>query len=91
MSIMVGANLDQLGQLATQFGNESQAVTDLINRINGTVGNTTWVGRYADDFRGKWESEFRTSLNNLVAALTEAQTVVNTNRQNIAAATGQAV
>ena len=89
MSIMVGANLEQMAGLENQFANESVAVNDLIARINGVVGNTTWVGLYADEFRGKWEGEFKTALNNLVAALEEARTVVGTNRQNIAAATGQ--
>lgn len=91
MSIMVGANLEQMASLETQFASEAGAVTDLIGRINGVVGNTTWVGRYADEFRGKWEGEFKTALNNLVAALEEAREVVGTNKRNIAAATGQSV
>jgi uncharacterized protein YukE len=89
MSIMVGANLEQMASLEGQFGNEAAAVSDLIARIEGHVTNTTWVGRYADEFRGKWEGEFRPALNQLVEALGQAQTVVASNRQNIAAATGQ--
>ena len=88
MSIMVGANLEQMASMETQFGNEASAVNDLIGRINGVVGNTTWVGRYADEFRGKWDGEFKTALSNLVAALEEAREVVGANKRNIAAATG---
>ena len=53
------------------------------------VGNTTWVGRYAEEFRGKWEGGFKTALNNLSLALNEARDVVGANKRNIAAATGQ--
>ncbi len=89
MSIMVGANLEQMASMEAQFGTEAGAVNDLIGRINSVVGNTTWVGRYAEEFRGKWEGEFKTALNNLSLALNEARDVVGANKRNIAAATGQ--
>ncbi len=91
MGFMVGADLEQMAALENQFGNEANAVSDLIVRISGTVENTSWVGQYANEFRGKWEGEFKTALNNLVTALGEAQGVVAANKRNIAAATGQGI
>ena len=85
---MVGANLDQMDQMGQRFGYEAEQVEALIQRLSAVVEQTRWEGKYARDFEGQWNGEFKGALNNLVVALREAKDVVDTNRRNIAAATG---
>lgn len=85
---MVGANLDQMDQMGQKFGYEAEQVEGLIQRLTTVVETTRWEGKYARDFEGQWNGEFKGALNNLVVALREAKDVVDTNRRNIAAATG---
>lgn len=85
---MVGANLEQMDEMGRKFGFEAEQVESLIQRLSTVVETTRWEGKYARDFEGQWNGEFKGALNNLVAALREAKAVVETNRSNIAAATG---
>lgn len=86
MSIL-GANPEQMQQLAVRFRNEARAVSDLQGRITGTLADTVWTGPAAERFRSEWETSFRQALTRLEAALDDNAQQVERRLQAITEAT----
>ena len=68
----LGADPDQLDQLAQVFTEESQKIEATISRITGQLGNTWWEGTDAVTFRDRWTSTHVPQLKQAVTALSEA-------------------
>jgi uncharacterized protein YukE len=73
---MLVMSKSQMEQLAATFGQQSQAVQDVIRAIQGGLDGTTWQGNRADRFRQLWDTEFRPNLMTLVDALGEHSTFI---------------
>jgi WXG100 family type VII secretion target len=89
MAAMFGANLADLKSLETLFRQKGEEVHSLQTTVSGKVapGATAWEGPGADKFRAAWEQEFRPALDNLRAALGEAERAVLKYHDNIEMAT----
>ena len=68
----IGAEVDQLSGLKSNFDRQSGNVSELTSNIRAQLNNTYWVGPAADRFRQAWQGEFEPVLNKLQGALTEA-------------------
>ena len=76
---MIGMDIEQVRQLATQFGVKADAINDIITDINSRLGSTEWRGQDAEQFRNDWNSSLTTQLRNVSQALRDAQTTANRN------------
>jgi len=65
----IGGDTEQLAALQATFTREQAQVESLISAINGSLGNTWWIGPQADQFREEWSGQFMPNLNNLAQAL----------------------
>ena len=68
----LGADVEQLDNLARRFDQEAQTIQNTISTINGQVGATWWQGTDAENFRNEWHSNYTASLNNVIQRLQEA-------------------
>ncbi len=84
---MLGANPDQMRQLAATFRTEASHVAELRLRIGATLGGTAWTGPAAARFREEWEGSFASALVRLEAALQQNASVVDGRLQAITSAT----
>ena len=73
---MLVMSKSQMEQLGVTFGQQGQAVQEVIRTIQGAIDGTTWQGNRADRFRQLWETEFRPNLLGLVEALGEHSTFI---------------
>ena len=76
----IGGEIEQMSQLSSTFTSECANVGELTTRIDGQVSQTWWVGPAADRFREQWTGEFKSMLNRLQTALTDASTEVSRRR-----------
>ena len=72
----IGGDTEQLGTLQAAFLREQGNVETLIQAINGSLGNTWWIGPQADTFREEWSTSFMPNLTNLATALGQCATNV---------------
>lgn len=83
----VGANLDQLAELARRFEAKAtdveQLVADLSRLIGtgGAMGSVFWQGRLADQFRADWDGVYVRNLRDLAEALRQQARYVDDNRR----------
>jgi uncharacterized protein YukE len=83
----VGANLEQLAELARRFeakaGEVDQLVADLSRLIGtgGSMGSVFWQGRLADQFRSDWDGVYVRNLRDLAEALRQQARYVDDNRR----------
>lgn len=84
---MLGANPEQMRQLASTFRTEAGHVAELRTRMGASLGTTAWTGPAADRFREEWEGAFATALLRLEQALHENATTVDARLQAITTAT----
>lgn len=84
---LVGADVEQLGNLGRSFATEASEVDALTARITAILGGTAWTGPGADRFREQWSGEFVPSLTQLKEALSVSSTAVLERQQAIETAT----
>jgi uncharacterized protein YukE len=83
----VGANLDQLGELAQRFDAKASEIEQLIADLSrligssGAMGSVFWQGQVADRFRGEWDGVYVRNLRQLIEALRQQARYVNENRR----------
>ena len=87
MTAFVGGNLEQLAALTSTFAREGEQVERLNRAIDASLAQTQWTGLVAEEFRRRWNEEFRPMLVNLQDALLEASQVVAARRDAIDQAT----
>src|SRR4051812_44296434 len=68
----IGAEIEQLSALQSNFNSHASAVDDLTAALTGQLQGTVWNGPAADRFRASWEGEFAPTLRKLSAALVDA-------------------
>jgi uncharacterized protein YukE len=83
---MQGADIMQMQQLEQRLQQESQAVKELMQRINSTLENTQWTGPAADRFKQEWQGNFMKALNTLSDALGQNAAAVRNRWQAFEAA-----
>src|SRR5262245_47397982 len=83
----VGANLDQMVELARNFQLKADEVTQLVSDLSrlvgsgGAMGAVYWQGRLADHFRSEWEGVYVPNLRQLADALRDQARYVDDNRR----------
>lgn len=80
MSDEIKAEYDELGQVATRFGNQSQAVADMLRDLRSRfepLENGGWIGMGADAFFAEMQGEVFPAVNRLIEALAEGGQVTN--------------
>jgi WXG100 family type VII secretion target len=83
----VGAELEGLIALRSNFSTQAEKVSELVSSIGSQVHNVWWKGPAADRFRNAWDSEFQPTLNKLHEALNDAGSEVQRRHDAIQAAT----
>jgi uncharacterized protein YukE len=83
----VGANLEQMIELAQRFQVKADEVEQLITDLSrlvgsgGAMGAVYWQGRLADRFRAEWDSVYVRNLRQLADALRDQARYVDDNRR----------
>ncbi len=83
---MQGADIMQMQQLEQRLSQESQAVRELMSRIDQALSNTQWTGPAADRFKQEWSGNFVKALNTLSEALGQNASAVRNRWQAFEAA-----
>ena len=74
MSVMYGANPEQLAALGTTLTQQIEAINAVIATVNSALHSTTWTGPAHDRFVEEWEGSFTGALKNLNQAFEMAGT-----------------
>ena len=83
----VGANLEQMVELAQRFQVKADEVEHLITDLSrligsgGAMGAVYWQGRLADQFRVEWDGVYVRNLRQLADALRDQARYVDDNRR----------
>lgn len=78
MSDEIRADYDRLEQVAAKFGNESQAIQQMLQNVKGSMDpleNGGWVGRGSEAFFSEMNGEVLPASERLRQALDEANSV----------------
>ncbi len=65
----LGADVEQLDQLARKFDQEANTIEQIISQITSQVGGTWWEGNDANNFRNEWNSTYTSQLRNVCQGL----------------------
>ena len=84
---MLGGEIETMGALKGKLDEQANTVASLTSSLDSQVHSTVWQGPAADRFRDMWETQFKTTLNQLRQALTDASTEVNNRAEAIRVAT----
>ncbi|WP_432513769.1 MULTISPECIES: WXG100 family type VII secretion target [Kineococcus] len=84
----VGAELSTLASLHRTFNQKAQEALDIKSTVESGVNSAVWTGTYSEQFRTAWQ-EYKQNLDKLNLALLDAARDVQSNHNNIAAATGE--
>lgn len=82
MSGMVGLNPEQIESMAQQIKAQADAITDVIARVTSQVNTNVpanWAGQDAQQFKGNWEGQLRSSLQNVVTQLEQFSVTAKNN------------
>lgn len=90
MAGSVGGDLATLQELHRSLGQNIQKIAEVKASIDRSMRGTVWTGANSDKFRQAWEGFKPTLEPKLTQALTDAQTDIKNQHNNIAAATGEA-
>jgi uncharacterized protein YukE len=86
-STVLGASLETMNILKSELGSQSESVAALSATIDAKVKQTQWTGPAADRFRELWDGQFKQTLEQLRAALSDASTEVANRAEAIRVAT----
>ncbi len=85
----IRADYDQLGQIATRFANQAQAIQQMLQKVQGSMEKLEgggWIGEGSEAFYSEMHDQVLPASGRLQRALTEA----NRATQNIARTVKQA-
>lgn len=91
MAGFVGADIQQLEQLAAAFGQQAQQLSNIKSTIGSKVRSTVgthWRGNDATQFLNMWDSQFAPNLQKVIESLQQAQQAVNRNKAEQMQASG---
>lgn len=77
----LGADVEQLDQLARTFNEEAGKIQQAVSRISGQVNGVWWKGPDADRFRNEWEGTYRNQLQRIADELRQQATKVRNQAQ----------
>ncbi len=66
MAMTHGMNVAEVKALGTQLKTISQQINDSVNKLNGKVTNTSWIGPDATKFKNDWWPQHRSQLQKMV-------------------------
>ena len=66
---LTGMDIEQVKSLGNLLQQKKGEIEQLVAQIEGSIGNTTWLGPDADRFRNDWWPQHRTSLRQIGEAL----------------------
>ncbi len=72
MSVVYGANPDELAALGMTLNRQIEAIAAVVNDVASVLAGTTWTGPARDRFEGEWTGSFRTALTRLNDAFSAA-------------------
>jgi uncharacterized protein YukE len=85
---MVGADVEQLNQLAAQLGNKANDIQNVITQLTTAINSVEWKGNDATRFRSEWEGQYVGQLKAVVSALQTASQNAKRNAQEQQQASG---
>ena len=65
MSVVYGANPQQLADLGRSLRNQIDSINGVITTVTSALSGTTWTGPARDQFESDWNTTFRNALNRL--------------------------
>lgn len=72
MSVMYGANPEQLASLGRTLRQQIQSIEGVMSTVTSALGGTTWTGPARDQFEQEWNQSFRNALSKLNQAFDAA-------------------
>lgn len=84
----IGAQIDDLARLQSQFNQQSTTVDSLTSSIGTELSSAYWKGPAADRFRDSWTSSFEPTLRQLQAALQDSAQEIAMRQQALVDAGG---
>lgn len=84
MADKIAGQMGQMDNLSKQFSTGANDVQRLMNQLGNITNNTVgpgWEGRSARNFADLWNTEFKSALTKLNAALTDASNEVSKRKQ----------
>jgi WXG100 family type VII secretion target len=86
MADKVQADYEQLGQVSSQFANQSQLVQELMQKVRSSMQQLEdggWIGRGADAFFSEMQSVLFPGIQRLESALNDASSITKQIAQNM--------
>jgi WXG100 family type VII secretion target len=86
MADKVQADYEQLGQVSSQFANQSQVIQELIQKVRSSVQQLEdggWIGRGADAFFSEMQSTVFPAIQRLESSLNDASSTTKQIAQNM--------
>jgi len=78
---MVGADVEQLNQLAAQLNNKANDIQNVISQLTSAINSVEWKGNDANRFRSDWQGQYVSQLKQVVNALQQASQNAKRNAQ----------
>ncbi len=73
---MIGANPEQLRDLAKTMASSGETLTNLSSTLNSVISQARWHGPDSEMFRGRWNNGLRRTLHDTGSMLTQHSTAV---------------
>jgi len=86
MADKVQADYEQLGQVSSQFANQSQVIQELLQKVRSSVQQLEdggWIGRGADSFFSEMQSVVFPAIQRLESSLNDASSTTKQIAQNM--------
>ena len=86
MADKVQADYEQLGQVSSQFANQSQLVQELMQKVRSSMQQLEdggWIGRGADSFFSEMQSVLFPAMHRLEGSLNDAASITKQIAQNM--------
>jgi WXG100 family type VII secretion target len=86
MADKVQADYEQLGQVSSQFANQSQVIQELMQKVRSSVQQLEdggWIGRGADSFFSEMQSVVFPAIQRLESSLNDASSTTKQIAQNM--------
>lgn len=86
MADKVQADYEQLGQVSSQFANQSQLVQELMQKVRSSMQQLEdggWIGRGADAFFSEMQSVLFPAIQRLESSLNDASSITKQIAQNM--------
>lgn len=84
----VGADVEQLNQLAAQLNNKANDIQNVISQLTSAINSVEWKGNDANKFRSDWQGQYVGQLKQVVSGLQTASQNAKRNAQEQATASG---